>query len=50
LTLPTAETVAGLIQKHHPGDAFASSYAGRDLAAALSQVGLGAIADVGISS
>jgi len=49
LTLPAAETVAGLIQKHNPAVMlFASSYAGRDLAAALS-AGLdsGAITDVG---
>jgi len=49
LTLPAAETVAGLIQKHNPPvTLFASSYAGRDLVAALSaRLNSGAIADVG---
>ena len=49
LTLPAAETVAGLIQKHNPAVMlFASSYSGRDLAAALSaKFDCGAIADVG---
>lgn len=49
LTLPAAETVAGLIQKYHPPVMlFASSFAGRDLAAALSaRLDSGAIADVG---
>src|SRR5258708_34949151 len=37
LTLPDAETVAGLIQKHNPAVLlFASSYSGRDLGANLS--------------
>jgi electron transfer flavoprotein alpha subunit len=49
LTLPAAETVAGLIQKYNPAVMlFASSYAGRDLAAALSAgLDCGAITDVG---
>jgi electron transfer flavoprotein alpha subunit len=49
LTLPAAETVAGLIQKHNPAVMlFASSYAGRDLAANLSaRLDCGAITDVG---
>jgi electron transfer flavoprotein alpha subunit len=49
LTLPAAETVAGLIEKYHPAVMlFASSYAGRDLAAALcARFDSGAIADVG---
>ena len=49
LTLPAAETVAALIQKHRPAVMlFASSYAGRDLAAALSaRLDSGAITDVG---
>jgi electron transfer flavoprotein alpha subunit len=49
LTLPAAETVAGLIQKHSPAAMlFASSYAGRDLAANLSaRLDCGAITDVG---
>lgn len=49
LTLPAAETVAGLIQKYHPPVMlFASSFGGRDLAAALSaRLDSGAIADVG---
>ena len=49
LTLPAAETVAGLIQKHQPAVLLcASSYAGRDLVAALSaRLDCGAISDVG---
>jgi electron transfer flavoprotein alpha subunit len=49
LTLPAAETVAGLIQKHDPAVMlFASSYAGRDLASNLSaRLDCGAITDVG---
>ncbi|HEY7713996.1 MAG TPA: electron transfer flavoprotein subunit alpha/FixB family protein [Candidatus Binatia bacterium] len=49
LTLPAAETVAGLIEKHKPAAMlFASSYAGRDLVANLSaRLDCGAIADVG---
>ena len=49
LTLPAAETVAGLIQKHKPAVMlFASSYAGRDLVANLSaRLDCGAISDVG---
>jgi electron transfer flavoprotein alpha subunit len=49
LTLPAAETVAELIQKHKPAVMlFASSYAGRDLAANLSaRFDCGAITDVG---
>lgn len=49
LTLPAAETVAGLIQKHKPAAMlFASSYAGRDLVANLSaRLDCGAISDVG---
>jgi electron transfer flavoprotein alpha subunit len=49
LTLPAAETVAGLIQKHNPAVmVFASSYAGRDLVANLSaRLDCGAITDVG---
>lgn len=49
LTLPVAETVAGLIQKHQPAVMlFASSYAGRDLASNLSaRLDCGAITDVG---
>jgi len=49
LTLPAAETVAGLIQKHSPAVMlFASSYAGRDLVASLSaRLDCGAITDVG---
>ena len=49
LTLPAAETVAGLIQKHNPAAMlFASSYTGRDLTANLSaRLDCGAIADVG---
>lgn len=49
LTLPAAETVAQLIQKYNPAAMlFASSYAGRDLAANLSaRLDCGAITDVG---
>ena len=49
LTLPAVETIAVLIQKHRPAVMlFASSYAGRDLAAALSvKLDCGAITDVG---
>ncbi|HEX9147374.1 MAG TPA: electron transfer flavoprotein subunit alpha/FixB family protein [Candidatus Binatia bacterium] len=49
LTLPAVETLAGLIEKHNPGVMlFASSYAGRDLAANLSaRFDCGAITDVG---
>src|SRR5437016_6234080 len=49
LTLPAAETVATLIQKHQPAVMlFASSYAGRDLASKLSaRLDCGAITDVG---
>jgi electron transfer flavoprotein alpha subunit len=49
LTLPAAETVAGLIQKHNPAVMlFASSYSGRDLVANLSaRLDCGAITDVG---
>jgi electron transfer flavoprotein alpha subunit len=49
LTLPAAETVAGLIEKHKPAAMlFASSYAGRDLVANLSaRLDCGAISDVG---
>jgi electron transfer flavoprotein alpha subunit len=49
LTLPGAETLAELIQKHQPAAMlFASSYAGRDLAANLSaRLDCGAITDVG---
>jgi electron transfer flavoprotein alpha subunit len=49
LTLPAAETLAGLIQKHNPAVMlFASSYAGRDLAGNLSaRLDCGAITDVG---
>ena len=49
LTLPAAETVAALIQKHNPSVMlFASSYAGRDLVANLSaRLDCGAITDVG---
>jgi electron transfer flavoprotein alpha subunit len=48
LTLPAAETVAALIHQHDPAVLlFASSYSGRDLAAALSaRLDCGAIADV----
>ena len=49
LTLPAAETVAGLIQKHQPAVLLcASSYAGRDLVANLSaRLDCGAISDAG---
>ena len=49
LTLPAVETIATLIEKHRPAVMlFASSYAGRDLAAALSvKLDCGAITDVG---
>ena len=49
LTLPAAETVSGLIQKHNPAVMlFASSYSGRDLVANLSaRLDCGAITDVG---
>lgn len=49
LTLPAAETVAGLMQKYNPAVMlFASSYAGRDLVANLSaRLDCGAITDVG---
>ena len=49
LTLPAVETIAALIQKYHPAVMlFASSYAGRDLAGALSaMLDCGAITDVG---
>lgn len=49
LTLPAAETVAGLIQKHSPAAMlFASSYTGRDIVANLSaRLDCGAISDVG---
>jgi electron transfer flavoprotein alpha subunit len=49
LTLPAAETVAGLIQKQSPAVMlFASSYSGRDLVANLSaRLDCGAITDVG---
>ena len=49
LTLPAVETVAGLMQKYNPAVVlFASSFAGRDLVAALSaRLDSGAIADVG---
>jgi electron transfer flavoprotein alpha subunit len=49
LTLPAAETVAGLIEKHKPALLLcASSYAGRDLIANLSaRLDCGAITDVG---
>lgn len=49
LTLPAAETVAGLIHTHKPAVMlFASSYSGRDLVASLSaSFDCGAISDVG---
>jgi electron transfer flavoprotein alpha subunit len=49
LTLPAAETVAELIQKHQPqAMLFASSYAGRDVASSLSaRLDCGVISDVG---
>ncbi len=48
LTLPAVESIAGLIQQHHPAVIlFASSYGGRDTAAALSaMLDCGAITDV----
>jgi len=48
LSLPAIETVAGLIDRYRPAVMlFASSYAGRDLAAALSaRFDCGAITDV----
>lgn len=49
LTLPAVETIAGLITAHTPAVMlFASSYAGRDIAAALSaRLDCGALTDVG---
>ena len=49
LTLPAAETVAALIQKHNPAVMlFASSYTGRDIVANLcARLDCGAITDVG---
>jgi electron transfer flavoprotein alpha subunit len=49
LTLPAAETVAGLLQKHYPAVIlFASSYSGRDIVANLcARLDCGAITDVG---
>lgn len=49
LTLPAAETVAGLIKKNNPAVMlFASSYTGRDIVANLSaRLDCGAISDVG---
>ena len=49
LTLPAAETVAGLLQKHKPAVMlFASSYTGRDIVANLcARLDCGAITDVG---
>ena len=49
LTLPAAQTVAGLLQKHHPAVMlFASSYTGRDIVANLcARLDCGAITDVG---
>jgi electron transfer flavoprotein alpha subunit len=49
LTLPAIETVAALIETHHPSVVlFASSYAGRDVAAGLcARFDCGAITDVG---
>jgi electron transfer flavoprotein alpha subunit len=48
LTIPAAQTIAGLIEKHRPDMMlFASSYGGRDLAAALSVIlDSGVITDV----
>ena len=48
LTLPAVKTIAGLIESHRPDlMLFASSYVGRDLAAALSVIlDSGAITDV----
>ena len=49
LTLPAADTVAGLLQKHNPAVMlFASSYSGRDIVANLcARLDCGAITDVG---
>src|SRR3990172_9899154 len=49
LTLPAVETIVSLIQKHQPKVIlFASSYGGRDVAAALSaKLDCGALTDVG---
>ncbi len=49
LTLPAVTVLAELIQKHHPAAfLFASSYGGRDVAAALSaKLDCGALSDVG---
>jgi electron transfer flavoprotein alpha subunit len=49
LTLPAAETVAALLQKHNPAVMlFASSYTGRDIVANLcARLDCGAITDVG---
>jgi electron transfer flavoprotein alpha subunit len=49
LTLPAAETVAGLLQEHKPAVLlFASSYMGRDIVANLcARLDCGAITDVG---
>jgi electron transfer flavoprotein alpha subunit len=49
LTLPAAETVAGLLQKHNPAMVlFASSYSGRDIVANLcARLDCGAITDAG---
>jgi electron transfer flavoprotein alpha subunit len=49
LTLPAAETVAALLQRHQPKVMlFASSYSGRDLASCLSaRLDCGVISDVG---
>src|SRR6185295_10934313 len=49
LTLPAAETVAGLLEKYHPAVMlFASSYTGRDIVANLcARLDCGAITDVG---
>ena len=49
LTLPAAETLAGLVQKHNPAVLlFASTYTGRDIVANLcARLDCGAITDVG---
>jgi len=49
LTLPAADTVAGLLEKYHPAVMlFASSYTGRDIVANLcARLDCGAITDVG---
>src|SRR3990172_9643833 len=49
LTLPAVETIAALMGKHQPKVVlFASSYGGRDVAAALSaKLDCGALTDVG---